>query len=135
MNFIKKNVIFFLFIFIIYLFCLLQTFTRIEIASLLRISMPILTTVMVLPYCISADYALSAIGSIPQAIFYSNWYRLPINQQKAILLVLAFSQCKRRFSGWGIINCNLETFVQVFFFFLKKKQIFFFSYKNKKNPL
>lgn len=61
------------------------------------------------------------IGSLTTEIFFlygdisyeSDWYKLPIEQQKLLQLIIADAQRPQIFHGFGIIESNLTTFIKV----------------------
>lgn len=62
-------------------------------------------------------------------IYDSLWYRLPLEQQKAIILIIDRSQREFRLTGLGMVDCSLATFLAVIILFLFL-QFQFISTKN-----
>lgn len=65
-----------------------------------------MTTVMgiiqIYPFCKYGD-----------VVYCSYWYKLPISQQKYFIMIIQFSQIERKFSGYGLIDCNFEMYMKV----------------------
>lgn len=57
--------------------------------------------------------------------YNSRWYKLPVAEQRAILMMLKYGQQEIRFTGFYIISCSMETFAMVGLF----KQTLFFPQK------
>lgn len=51
-----------------------------------------------------------AIGEDP---YNSLWYKMPMKQQKAVMLMIMRSQIEFRLTGVGMVDCSLETFLAV----------------------
>lgn len=70
----------------------------------------------ILPYCYYASRISFAISLNAYHAYQSNWYLFTIEQQRSLQMILAYSQIKRNFTGYDIIDCSLEVFLMVFFF-------------------
>lgn len=76
-------------------------------------SLSILSMETVLPYCYLPTQYLTKFQECACVIYFSNWYLLPEKQQRAVQLIIEFSQRERKFSGKGFISCSLKNFVMV----------------------
>lgn len=45
--------------------------------------------------------------------FTSTWYNYPVHDQKFIALIIQRSHKRFEFTGYGMINCTLATFLSV----------------------
>lgn len=66
-------------------------------------------------FCYFAARTSYDLRMISYPIFASNWYKMRNERQKETLMMIMFAQRAREFNGFGIIVCNLETFVWVSF--------------------
>ncbi|KAJ3620418.1 hypothetical protein MTP99_004366 [Tenebrio molitor] len=77
-------------------------------------------------YCFNAEVLSEASESIGDAVYNSPWYDTSVLEvRKTVTLVIAKSQKKIVFSGFGLVWINLKTFTQIF-----KTAMSFYSYLN-----
>lgn len=73
----------------------------------------VLGVLQIYPFCKLGSETPIVIESIGDAAYCSDWYKLPVGQQKYIQMVIAYSHVQRKFSGYGLIECNFVTYVKV----------------------
>lgn len=54
--------------------------------------------------------------------YKSAWYTFPIAEQRIIDQMLMFGQQEVQFTGFNIVDCSVQTFASVCFFFLPLKR-------------
>ncbi|XP_044259083.1 putative odorant receptor 83c [Tribolium madens] len=63
-------------------------------------------------YCIPAEILVNAASEIGEAVYDLNWYEIRINRvKKFFVIILARTQRTMVFSGYGLVNMNLQTFI------------------------
>lgn len=68
------------------------------------------------PYCYYSAHVSLRMQAIGDSTYISfAWYKFPASVQKNILLIIENSERPKIFSGYGTINCSLETFRKVVF--------------------
>lgn len=60
-----------------------------------------------------SDKTTASLISIPDIVFQSNWFQLPLDMQKNVIPIIRMSQKPIFFTCIGIANCTLETFKKV----------------------
>lgn len=60
-----------------------------------------------------AENICAKSASLASVICCTNWYEMPIAEQKIIILMVARSQKEYRFQGWGLVCGSLENFLAV----------------------
>lgn len=120
----KKSMNFFFFSFF------RQGLHHFDINLLVVCSLVVNSILTVLPYCYFASTLIDRLEKMPTQIFISNWHLLSLTQQKKISLMIGFAQRRRRFSGYGMITCSMETFLKVFVLFTSANNdlVMFYSY-------
>lgn len=88
--------------------------------TLMTILMAILTQmVTAFIYCYFGKLATDSIQRMSDRVFDMNWQNLPIGLQKYVILMIANMQRPIYYHGSGIVQMNLNTFINVSAFFLK----------------
>lgn len=64
-------------------------------------------------HCLLGKYVTDRFDRLPNHLFQSRWYDLPIRMQKYFILLLADAQNPLIFYGLGIYALDLETFTSV----------------------
>lgn len=64
------------------------------------------------PFCKHGSEIPGIIASVGEAIYASNWYQQPSDQQKYIQMIIAFAHVPRKVTGNGIVDCNYETYMK-----------------------
>lgn len=64
-------------------------------------------------YCYFGMMATESFRNMAECLFESNWLELPIDLQKAILLMIQNIQKPIYYHGFGLSILNLQTFVNV----------------------
>lgn len=64
-------------------------------------------------YCFFGKIATDTYGQMSDCLFQSNWFELPIEQQKFFIVMIANAQRELVYQGFGIVTLNLETFTKV----------------------
>lgn len=78
------------------------------------IGMGTLTTVaMVQLQCLLGRMVTEQFAQMPNHLFQSRWYILPVDVQKYFILMLTNTQQPVFFDGFGMFVLNLETFSAV----------------------
>lgn len=74
-----------------------------------------LTTITVYAYIYSyfSENITMKSSEIGDIAYDSLWYEMPMNQQKALILIIGRSQRKFRLRGLGMVDCSLFTFSAV----------------------
>lgn len=67
-------------------------------------------------YCYVSECITTDLMEIGDAFYNTPWYRLPVKQQKLMVLPILRAQREFRLSGLGLIDCSLATFVSVIAF-------------------
>lgn len=60
-----------------------------------------------------AENICAKSASLANVIYCTNWYEMPIVEQKIIILMIARSQKEYRFQGYGLVYCSLGNFLAV----------------------
>lgn len=68
----------------------------------------------ILPYCYVGSMTTEQLLDIANIVYSSHWYKAPVERQKYLQLIIHNAQIERKISGYGLIACNLRTFVEVF---------------------
>lgn len=64
-------------------------------------------------YCHFGNLATDSFGGMSDCLYDAKWYGLPVGLQKYFILMIAIAQRKLKYSGFGIIVLDLETFFAV----------------------
>lgn len=70
-------------------------------------------------FCNLSESITSELLAIGDTFYECGWYRLPVDQQKRILLPLRRSQKELRMTGLGMMDCSLQVFIKVSKYSLK----------------
>nr|XP_015837897.1 PREDICTED: uncharacterized protein LOC107398414 [Tribolium castaneum] len=63
-------------------------------------------------YCIPAEILVNAASEIGNSVYDLDWHKIRINRvKKCIVIILARTQKTMVFTGYGLVNMNLQTFV------------------------
>lgn len=68
-------------------------------------------------YCYNGKETTDSYAAFSVHLFQSDWYALPLELQKYILMMIADAQLPMYYHGFGIVRMNLETFTSVGFEF------------------
>lgn len=68
---------------------------------------------MTFSFCLVSENITEALFNIGDAFYESQWYFLPVNQQKQLVVTILRSQCKFRLKGLALVYCSLYTFLRV----------------------
>lgn len=63
--------------------------------------------------CYAATMLNTASSSTTDILYGSNWYEFPQQLRSYVPMMLARSQTKIIFTGFGIVGCNLNKFLKV----------------------
>lgn len=85
------------------------------------------TLFSIVPYCFFGSEVTYRLKSIGQSIYNSVWYEFPLQQQQLCRMMIQISQTNHNINGFGIVSCDLSTFLNVKSLSLGKcsKYIFF----------
>lgn len=64
-------------------------------------------------YCFLAEKVTADLLKISDILFSSAWYRLPVIQQKLLVIPIQLAEREYRIKGLRLINCSLAVFVSV----------------------
>lgn len=64
-------------------------------------------------YCFLAEKVTADLLKTGDVLFSSAWYRLPVAQQKLLVVPLQVAECEYRIKGLRLINCSLAVFLSV----------------------
>lgn len=64
-------------------------------------------------FCYHSSLATVHMGHISIYAYSTPWYKLSIGSQKIIQLMIQRSNCRFGYSGFGILQCNLDTLKMV----------------------
>lgn len=64
-------------------------------------------------YSYFANQITVRISTMSNTAYYSKWFACPLELQKYVVLIIARSQEPIQFTGFGIVNCTLETLGKV----------------------
>lgn len=76
------------------------------------------SSTVTLPTCLHATTTIDNLSELSQIAYNSIWYKLPVEQQRMIILMICYAHRHRVISGFGIVNCSREGFMKVRFTFL-----------------
>lgn len=74
-------------------------------------------------YCYFSEQSTRNYLAFERLLFESNWYRLPLGHQKAMLMMIAAAQRPLCYNGSGVAYLNLNTFCRVSSFGYSKRTI------------
>ncbi|CAH1373721.1 unnamed protein product, partial [Tenebrio molitor] len=82
-------------------------------------------------YCVPLEFVVNAAHEVGKAVYESEWYKTrTIGVRKCLTVVLARTQKAMIFSGYGLIDINLRTYLQIC------KTVFtFYTYLNSAKKL
>lgn len=63
--------------------------------------------------CYSATSTTLDVANVGNVVYNSRWYEFPLTVRKSIILILIRSQSPVYFTGFKLIRCTLESFMQV----------------------
>lgn len=64
-------------------------------------------------YCYYGSIATNRLTAYSKTIYNCKWYLLPSDMQKSFIVMIACAQHPQFYTGFGMINLNLETFSTV----------------------
>lgn len=64
-------------------------------------------------YCLIGSWTTEQFLLYGDRSYESEWYKLPIDQQKLMQIIIIDAQRPHVFSGFGIIDLNLMTYIKV----------------------
>lgn len=70
------------------------------------------------PFCKHGSEIPYMFASVGDLVYDSDWYKRPAYQQRYFQMVIAISHVPRKVSGYGIVDCNYETYMKVTHFSL-----------------
>lgn len=73
----------------------------------------LIQTIFCYVLCYFATKITYIVGEISTITYGSLWYNYPVKEQNFLLLMLQRSQQEFRFTGFGIINATMATFLSV----------------------
>lgn len=71
--------------------------------------------------CYSATLATTKIPGIGLDAYSCDWYDLPLELRKTLILIMTRTQTSIHFTGFNMIYCNLQTFTTVKYKFVALK--------------
>lgn len=74
-------------------------------------------------YCYFGQKVTTKFGQIANEAYASQWYNYPLNEQKALMLMMIRAQRPFYFTGYFISSCSLPTFKAV-----RAESIFFYFF-------
>lgn len=92
---------------------LLDSATQFGIRIFSAIINMLTTALMTFVFCYSSENITEDLFDIGDAFYGSSWYRLPIRQQKLVILSIIRAQGELRLDALGFAKCSLYTFLQV----------------------
>lgn len=73
----------------------------------------IITISMLFSYCFFGKLATESLKKIADCLYEMNWYDLPIDLQKNLILIMVSAQKPIYYHGYGLAVLELETFTKV----------------------
>lgn len=73
----------------------------------------ILQSALIWYFCYHSSLATVRMGQISLYAYSTPWYQLSIDSQKSIQMMIQRSNCHFGYSGFGILQCNLQTLKMV----------------------
>lgn len=67
----------------------------------------------IFPFCFYGTTLTADLQMIGLSGYELPWYLLPRWQQRNVIFVIKYGQIQRSVEGFGIMKCNLETFLRV----------------------
>lgn len=64
-------------------------------------------------FCYFANLVTDRVSMLSDSVYDLNWFDQPMEMQKYIILMMARSQERVYFSGFGLISCSMEIFGKV----------------------
>lgn len=64
-------------------------------------------------FCYFANSVTDRVSAISYTVYDMNWYDQPVKMQKYVILMIARTHERIRFSGLGLIACSIEVFGEV----------------------
>lgn len=71
------------------------------------------SSIWIFLYSYFANQTSVRIATMSNTAYYSKWFECPLMLQKYIILIIARSQEPMQFTGYGIIDCTLESLGKV----------------------
>lgn len=85
---------------------------------------------LLLAYCFLSECVTLDLLKIGKIFYESAWYRLPVRQQKLLILPLSRGQRTIRLRCLGLFDCSLVVFCSVRIFIFSFRRVFMFSEIN-----
>lgn len=95
------------------LFGMDQSLREINFDTFMCLAALICALIPIFIYCYHADGLSEDLREIGDIFFATMWYKLPHQEQKAIMLPIQRAQQIFRLNGYKIIDCSLGTFLTV----------------------
>lgn len=95
------------------LFALDHSMEQINLNSIICIECLFFAILITYILCSLSEKMTQQSYRIGDTLFESKWYKLPIKEQKLLILFIQRSQKEFRLNGYKIIDCSLKTFVAV----------------------
>lgn len=73
----------------------------------------VMNVASVIPFCLLGSQTIASLDDIGTHCYQSNWYLLPVNDQRKIQMIITYTQRPQHIKGFGIIYCSLETVAKV----------------------
>lgn len=67
----------------------------------------------IFPFCKFGTFSVEWVYSVGEFAYASTWYALPPKQQTYVRLIIQYSHIPRKVTGFGIVRCSLETYINV----------------------
>lgn len=73
-----------------------------------------LCVINIFPFCNYGTWSVESLQSIGDVAYASMWYKLAFHKdQKYIRMIIEFAHIPRKVTGYGLIRCSLETYINV----------------------
>lgn len=69
-----------------------------------------LLLILIFTYCYRSECVTTDLLEIGDHFYNSEWYRLPVKQQRLLALPIDRAHSEFRFKGLGLFNCSLAVF-------------------------
>lgn len=64
-------------------------------------------------YCYFGQQSSESFEKMPDTLYEYKWQDLPVKMQKHILIMISSMQKPQYYHGFGIVNLDLKTFIEV----------------------
>lgn len=100
-------------LFLVLMLLKMDQFTTITYDSISIFDALLTYSIICYVYCRFSENITSKSLEIGDIVYNSLWYKMPLKEQKLIILMIQRSQKEFRLSGLGLVDCSLATFLAV----------------------